>query len=88
MPHYEFFWHTDNISHLAEHGVAPLDAEHVVKHARPEDRDVSESSGNPVAFGYAPSGQYLCVVYQAIDPVTMYVVTAFEVPSRGKGRRK
>jgi len=88
MPHYEFFWHAGNVEHLAEHGVEPVDAEHVIRHASAEDRSISATSGDTVAFGYAPSQQYLCVVYRAIDAVTMYVVTAFEVPPRRKTRRR
>jgi uncharacterized DUF497 family protein len=32
---YAFRWNTWNIDHIAEHGVVPEDAEHVVNHSRP-----------------------------------------------------
>jgi uncharacterized DUF497 family protein len=81
VPYYEFFWlEEDNVAHLAEHGVTPAEAEYVVTHATPEERDVSRTSGEPVAFGFTPQGRHLCVVYAHVDDLTVYVVTAFDAP--------
>ncbi len=45
----------------------------------PDETGVSRSSGRPIAFGYTPDGRYICVVYEAIDPSTLYPVTAFVI---------
>jgi hypothetical protein len=39
----------------------------------------SVSSGRPIAFGYTPDGRYICVVYEEIDPYTLYPVIAFAI---------
>jgi hypothetical protein len=43
------------------------------------DRDVSRSSGLPIVFGFTPDGKYILVVYEQIDEVTVYPVTAYDV---------
>ena len=45
----------------------------------PVDRDVSQSSGLPIVFGFTPDGGYIMVVYEQIDDVTIYPVTAYDV---------
>lgn len=80
MPWIEVIW-TDgpdgNIGHIAEHGIAPDEVEHVL--ARPVETDVSDASGRPIAFGYTPAGRFIAVVYEPIDDVTVYPITAFDV---------
>jgi uncharacterized DUF497 family protein len=66
-----------NIQHLAEHGVSPSEAEEVV--SDPIAVDVSVSSGRPIAFGYARTGREFAVVYERIDRITVYPITAFDV---------
>jgi uncharacterized DUF497 family protein len=66
-----------NLQHLAEHGVTPDEVEHDLAH--PIESDVSESSGRPVVFGYTAGGRFLAVVYEQIDAITVYPITAFEV---------
>ncbi|MFM7520040.1 MAG: hypothetical protein ACKO9B_06175 [Planctomycetota bacterium] len=39
----------------------------------------SRSSGCPVAVGRTPAGRLLIVVYEHIDQVTVYPVTAYEI---------
>ena len=52
----------------------------------------SRSSGQPRAFGWTASGMYLTVVFENVsdDPLTVYPITAYEVPPPGpkKPRRK
>ena len=48
----------------------------------PTDADVSRSSGRPVVFGETSTGRHLMVVYEEIDPDTVYPVTAYDVPRR------
>ena len=45
----------------------------------PVDRDVSRSSGLPIAFGLTPDGRYILVVFEQIDEVTIYPVTAYDL---------
>lgn len=70
------------MEHRAEHGVTPQEAEHAVKHAGPEERAVSRTTGELVAFGLTPAGRHLCVVYAMVDRITVYVITTFDVPKR------
>lgn len=80
MPFYEIIWNEEpggNIEHIAEHGLSPKDVEEVL--FNPVDRDVSRSSGLPIVFGFTPDGRYILVVYEQIDDVTVYPVTAYVV---------
>jgi uncharacterized DUF497 family protein len=45
----------------------------------PLEKKVSRTSGRPVATGYTPDGRLIFVVYEEIDQVTVYPVTAYEV---------
>ena len=80
MPHVEVIW-TDgpdgNIAHLEEHGVSPEEAQEVLR--EPVALDVSRSSGRPIAFGITSSGRHLAVVFERLDRVTVYPITAYEV---------
>jgi hypothetical protein len=80
MPHLEVIW-TDgadgNVAHLAEHGVLPEEAEEVLR--EPVATDVSRSSGRPIAFGITAGGRSLAVVYERLDRITVYPITAYEV---------
>ncbi len=80
MPYYEFIWNDEpdgNIQHIAEHGLTPEDVEEVM--FNPIGRDVSHSSGLPIVFGFTPDGRYILVVYEQIEEVTIYPVTAYDV---------
>lgn len=80
MPHIEVLWTEGpdgNIQHLAEHGVRPEEAEDVL--TDPTATETSRSSGLPIAFGYTRHGRKLAVVYQMLDAITAYPVTAYDV---------
>jgi uncharacterized DUF497 family protein len=80
MPHIEVIWTAGpngNIRHLAEHGVTRQEAEDVL--ADPVATDISRSTGRPIAFGFTRSGRKLAVVYERIDRITVYPITAFDV---------
>ena len=80
MPWFDFIWddgEEGNVEHIAEHGLTPEDVEEVVQNPRSTDK--SRSSGRPVATGYTPDGRYVFVVYELMDDVTVYVVSAYEV---------
>ena len=80
MPYYEIIWNEErdgNVEHIAEHNLTPEDVEEVL--FNPVDRDVSRSSGLPIVFGFTPDGRYILVVYEQIDDVTIYPVTAYDL---------
>ncbi len=66
-----------NVQHIAEHGLVPSDVEHVLKN--PKRRSKSRSSGRPIVFGRTPAGEEIAVVYDEIDPGTIYPITAYQV---------
>lgn len=66
-----------NVQHIAEHGITPLDVEHVLNN--PDRRETSRSSGMPIVFGQTPSGETIAVIFEEIDEGTVYPVTAYEV---------
>jgi len=76
MPYLEFLWVDENVDHIAEHDVSTEEFEHVVRH--PERRDVSHSSGLPCCWGTTPEGRFLFCVYEKIDDIRVYPVTAYE----------
>jgi uncharacterized DUF497 family protein len=69
-----------NVQHCAEHGVTKEEIEEVLESAM--DADISRSTGRPVVFGDTSAGRHLMVVYENVDAVTVYPVTAYEVPRR------
>lgn len=80
MPWYDFIWNTEvggNVLHIAEHGFSVDDAESIV--CRPLATGVSRRTGRPMALGTTSEGRLAVVVYELIDDVTVFVVTAFEV---------
>ncbi|MEO8494587.1 MAG: hypothetical protein ABI614_05930 [Planctomycetota bacterium] len=80
MPYYEVIWNEEpggNLEHIAEHDLTPEDVEEVI--FNPVDRDTSRTSGLPIVFGFTPDGRYILVVYEQIDAITVYPVTAYDV---------
>ncbi len=65
------------MEHIAEHGLTPEDVEAVL--CKPLAETISRSSQRPVVTGYTPAGRLILVVYEEIDPCTVYPVTAFEI---------
>lgn len=76
MPYFEFFSTDDAMDYIAEHGVTPDEFEEVV--CNPEARTTSESSGRPLAMGQTTSGKYLICVYEMLDDIMVYPITAYE----------
>ena len=78
---HQIIWNEEpggNVEHIEEHGLTVDDVEQVL--ANPDSEGVSRSSGLPSAFGRTPDGRYIIVVYEAVDPDTIYPVTAYAVP--------
>lgn len=65
------------MEHIADHRLTPEDVEAVI--FNPLETTISHSSGWPVVTGYTPDGRLIFVVYEEIDDVTVYPVTAYEV---------
>lgn len=67
-----------NVQHIGEHGLSIDDVEEVLVNSTSEG--TSASSGRPCVWGYSLERIYIIVVYEEIDPDTIRVVTAYEVP--------
>lgn len=80
MPWYDVIWNYGpggNVEYIAQHGITPQDPEAVV--TDPLEQTTSRSSGRPVAVGFTPDGRLILVVYEELDEVTIYPVTAYEI---------
>jgi len=58
----EFVWTSENIEHIAKHGIEPVDAEYVVNHARPPYPQMI-GEGKRLVVGRLISGEYMQVIY-------------------------
>jgi uncharacterized DUF497 family protein len=79
MPHVELIWiygPTGNVQHLAEHGVTSEEVRDVL--TNPISTAVSRRTGRPIAFGYTRAGRKLAVIYERVDRMTVYPMTAFD----------
>lgn len=82
MPWFDIIWNFEpggNVDHPAEHGLTTEEVEAVI--CNPLEKTNSRSSGRPVVTGYTPDGRLILVVYEEIDDVTVYPVTAYEIES-------
>lgn len=80
MPYDNVLWNSEphgNIAHIAEHGLTPEDVEEALFH--PVGHDTSRSSGRPMVYGFTPDGRYIVVVYEELDGMTLYPITAYEI---------
>jgi uncharacterized DUF497 family protein len=73
----EVLWTDANRRHIAEHGIHVAEVEHVLRH--PLQTTVSRTTGRPVAVGLTPAGRGVLVVYDWLDDVTVYPITAYDV---------
>ncbi len=78
MPYFHvFLWDGENDLHVAEHDVTTAEFEFAVLNA--DHVGVSHSSGRPIAFGSTAEGRSLACVYEIIDEIYCYPITAYEV---------
>ena len=96
MPQVAFIWDLEddpdgNYWHICVegHGVTREDVEEVVR-GNFETATRSRSSGQPEAFGWTATGKYITVVFEQSldDPLTIYPITAYEVPPPRPRRRR
>jgi uncharacterized DUF497 family protein len=82
-----FRWNEWNVDHIAEHGVAPEEAEAVVKRARrpyPEAREDDKWR----AVGRGVGGRWLQVIFIFDPEDTVYVIHARPLTDREKKRER
>jgi uncharacterized DUF497 family protein len=81
MPWWQFIvWNDDpgeNVDKISQHGLTIEDVEYVLMN--PKRRVTSKSSGRPAVYGYTPDGDYIFVVYEEVDDVTIEPITAYIV---------
>ncbi len=81
MPWWQFIiWNDDpgeNVDKISQHGLTIEDVEYVLMN--PAKHVTSKSSGRPAVYGYTPDGDYIFVVYEEIDNVTIEPITAYIV---------
>jgi hypothetical protein len=96
MAHVAFIWDLEddaegNYWHICVegHGITHGEVEEVVT-GNYETATESRSSGQPEAFGWTSSGKYITVVFELVsaDPLTVYPITAYEVPPPGTRKRR
>ena len=75
-----------NVEHVEEHDLTAEDADHVLHNY--ESKGKSQSSGRPCVYGHVPDGRYVVVIYEEIDDETVFPVTAYEVPTPQRKKRK
>lgn len=77
MPWVDVVWTDENEAHIRESGVGLADVEHVIRN--PVGSGISRSSGRPFVVGYTPDQRAIIVVYEEIDAMTVYPITAYEL---------
>lgn len=82
MAFFIFIWDGENERHIARHDFTPEEFEEVV--CFPEYRDFSRSTGLPLAGGTTSTGRQMVCIYELIDDVTVYPVTAFDPTKRSR----
>ena len=71
----EFRWNDWNVSHIAEHGVSPAEAEFVVEHPlRGFPRKIGDDKF--AVRGQTAAGRYLQVIHVFDPPGIIYVIHA------------
>jgi hypothetical protein len=77
MPWVDVIWTAENEAHIIANGVNVQDVEHVIRN--PIGSGVSRTSGRPFVVGYTPDSRRIIAVYEEIDAVTVYPITAYEL---------
>lgn len=82
MAYVELIWDLDddpegNVMHIRQHGLTREDVAHAL--ATAYDETLSRSTGQSIAFGWTEDGRELAVVFEVVDDVSIYPITAYEV---------
>ena len=84
MPWYHLIWDDDpidgNVAHLAEHGVTPSEFEDVLQNS-PQKPEMSRFNPRHLILnGRTRAGRELKIVYEQVDTITVYPITAYDRP--------
>jgi hypothetical protein len=77
MPWVDVIWTDENEAHIVDAAIQVTDVEYVIRN--PVGSGVSRSSGRPFVVGYTHDSRKLIVVYEEIDAMTVYPITAYEL---------
>jgi hypothetical protein len=82
MAYVELIWDLDddpegNVMHIAQHGLTKDEVANALATAYHES--LSRSTGQSIAFGIAEDGREVAVVFEVVDEVSIYPITAYEV---------
>jgi uncharacterized DUF497 family protein len=81
----DFRWNEWNVEHIARHGVAPEEAEHVVRTGKnPFPRKIEEDKW--IVWGRGRGGRFLQVIYVLDEDRTVYIIHARPLEDREKHR--
>jgi len=77
----EIIWDLDddengNVLHIAQYGIHKQDVADILFDSHV--LDFSRSTGSPIAFGVISDGRTVAVVYEQVDDVPVYPITAYE----------
>lgn len=78
MPWFDIFWTPDAESHLASHGVTVREFEEVLLAASRRMIETSMSSDYFTVEGETSTGRQLRIVFDMIDDITVFPITAYE----------
>jgi uncharacterized DUF497 family protein len=71
----DFRWNEWNVEHIAQHGIAPEEAEYVVRKAR-APYPAGREDGKYLVHGQGPDGRFLQVIFVEDEDATVYVIHA------------
>ena len=77
MPFFFFIWTDRAVQKIGDRDISIDDVEEII--SQPDSREISRSTGHPVAIGQTAAGRTLVCVYQHIDGDTVQPITAFEI---------
>ena len=75
MPYYEFIWTERALAKIELNNVTQDEVESVI--CDPIKTDHSQSSGRPLATGFADDGRLVVCIYELIDELRVLPVTAY-----------
>jgi hypothetical protein len=87
MSWFDIFWvlpefadniEDSNVEHIAQHGLTMEDVEHALEHTVGDEQH-SPNTSRKIQTGFACDGGLIDVVYEWIDEITIYPITAYRL---------
>lgn len=78
--HY-FWWDDDNVEHIANHGIEPLEAEEILLESK---WIIRAGQGKYIAYGQTSEGRYLLVVFAKKANHYLRIITARDMTTKEK----